>query len=243
MSATLGDRIKRYEQASRYLLAPRQPLFIRVDGRAFHTYTRGMDRPFDSGLMGAMLHATQETARDMMGFKLAYTQSDEATFMLTDYDKIDSQGWFGYELAKVVSLSASLFTIHFNDYMMGKALTDHRLATFDSRAFTVPADDAPNVFIWRQRDWERNSVTMLAQSHFSHKALHGKKIPDMHDMLHEVGVNWAQLSDVEKNGVFVWKGLHREGDVVRTHMMLKSEKLDYDAIAKLISYVAEQEEQ
>jgi tRNA(His) guanylyltransferase len=199
----LADRIKRYEEASKFRLQPRQPLFIRVDGRAFHTYTKGMDRPFDHDFMSAMVYAATEVARDMMGFKLAYVQSDEATFMLGDYDTYTTQGWFDYELAKVVSISASLMTAHFNNHATAR---DHssEVAIFDSRAFTVPESDAPNVFIWRQQDWERNSLTMLAQAHFSHKQLHGKKSQDMHDMLHEIGVNWAHdLVDQAKNGTFI----------------------------------------
>lgn len=150
MGDALGDRIKRYEAVYSHTLTPRSPLLIRVDGRAFHTATRGCDKPFDRALINGMLKATVETARDMMGFKLAYVASDEATFLLTDYDDLQTQGWFGYELNKVVSLSASLFTVHF----AGTHALPEKTATFDSRAFVVPVGDAPNVFIWRQPVWE-----------------------------------------------------------------------------------------
>jgi tRNA(His) 5'-end guanylyltransferase len=186
-----------------------------VDGKAFHTYTRGMSKPFDANLIDSMIRAMEMTAKDMQGFKLAYHQSDEVTFLLTDYDNLDTQGWFDYELNKVVSISASLFTFHFNRCMVNTG----RPALFDSRAFTVPVSDVPNVFLWRQRDWERNSVTMLAQSHFSHKQLHGKKVPDMHEMLHGVGINWAHLDDHLKNGTFYL----RDGS-------LYHQKADYDTI-------------
>ena len=254
---SLGDRIKAYEAATHYQLPPNQPLLIRVDGRAFHTYTRGMDRPFSQQLMSAMTHATEHTARDMAGFKLAYTQSDEATFLLTDFDSHDTQGWFGYDLNKVVSLSASLFTAHFNDFMnatslrlgLQHALYDtpappaFRTATFDSRAFVVPLEDVPNVFVWRQKDWFRNSLSMLAQANFSHKQLHGKKADDMHQMLHEKGINWAtDLSDREKNGTFVRRTtqtVHQAGDPVevtcqRRVFVHDSVKADYDQIQRWI---------
>ena len=107
---SLGDRIKRYEAVSRHTLTPNTPLFIRVDGRAFHTLTKSCDKPFDFNLVDAMTHAAKETAKEMQGFKLGYVQSDEATFMLSDFDRITSEGWFGYDLNKVVSLSAALFT-------------------------------------------------------------------------------------------------------------------------------------
>jgi tRNA(His) guanylyltransferase len=215
----LGDRMKRYEQAAQYHFPPRQPLLIRVDGRAFHTFTRGMDKPFDRYLMEAMVYAMEKTAKEMMGFKLAYHQSDEVTFLITDYDRLTTQGWFDYELNKVVSVAASTFTAWFARMFSAK----FGVATFDARAFVVPPEDVPNVFIWRQRDWERNSVTMLAQAHYSHKELHGKKVPDMHEMLHAKGVNWADCTPAEKNGTF----LLRDGSV-------RGWKVDYTVISDWI---------
>jgi tRNA(His) 5'-end guanylyltransferase len=228
---SLGDRIKKYEAACQYRYPPRQPLIIRVDGRAFHTFTRHCRKPFDPYLMASMKMAMSETAKEMMGFKLAYHQSDEVTFLLTDYDKLTTEGWFGYEVNKVISLAASTFTAHFNSlHNPSEGLHPGRPATFDARAFVVPAEDAANVFIWRQRDWERNSVSMLAQAHFSHKQLHGKKIRDMHDMLHEKGINWAECSPAEKNGTF----LLRDGTV-------RQEKADWMLIESWIQAGFERE--
>ena len=194
---TLGDRIKRYEAVSRHTLTPNTPLFIRVDGRAFHTLTRNCAKPFDFGLIDAMTHAAKETAKEMQGFKLGYIQSDEATFMLSDFDRISSEGWFGYDLNKVVSLSAALFTAHFN------SVSDLPLAVFDSRAFSVPLDDAPNVFVWRQRDWERNWVHMLARAHFSHKQLHGVTRQGAIEELREIGVEPFTQPDVITFGSYL----------------------------------------
>lgn len=216
MSDQLGDRIKRYEQAYNQVLTPRSVVMVRVDGKAFHTFARGCEKPFDQKLIDSMVKATEDTAANMMGFKLAYTQSDEATFMLTDFDTLQTQGWFGYELNKIVSITASMFTAYFNK---AYGSTD---ALFDARAFIVPVDDWQNVFIWRQRDWERNSIQMVARANFSHKELEKKKIPQIHDMLHEVGINWANYSPQHKNGTFVL----RDG--------LSHEKVDYD---KLTSWV------
>ncbi|MEV4127132.1 tRNA(His) guanylyltransferase Thg1 family protein [Nocardia sp. NPDC049707] len=197
---SLADRMKAYEAASQYRLTPNSPVIIRVDGRAFHTYTRGMKRPFDYVLMNRMVYAAVATAREMQGFKLGYVQSDEATFLLTDFDTHDTAGWFGYEVNKLVSLSASLFTGYFNLAMHN----DPGPAAFDSRAFVVPRADVPNVFVWRQQDWTRNSLQMVARAHFSHKQLFGKIRAAMHDMLHEIGVNWAtDYNDQEKNGTFI----------------------------------------
>lgn len=202
--STIGDRIKRYERAYDIKLVPRSCLFVRVDGKAFHSFTRHCEKPFDQHLIDAMVAAAKYTAKEMMGFKAAYIQSDECTFMLTDFDDFESQGWFNYELNKVVSISASTYTAAFN------AAYGSTEALFDSRAFIVPQDDAANVFIWRQRDWERNSLQMLAHAHFSHKQLDHKKAADMHDMLHSKGINWADLSDQLKNGTFLFKELETE---------------------------------
>jgi len=197
MNDNLGDRIKRYEKVYDHKFTPRSHLFIRVDGKAFHSFTRGCEKPFDQKLIDSMVSAAEDTSKEMMGFKLAYVQSDECTFMLTDFDSLQTQGWFGYELNKIVSLSAAMFTAYFNKHYGSNN------ALFDSRAFVVPIDDWQNVFIWRQRDWERNSIQMLARAHFSHKECNNKKIPDLHEMLHEKGINWAKYNDQLKNGTFI----------------------------------------
>lgn len=219
MPDTLGDRIKRYERAYNGNLVPRSPLFIRIDGKSFHTFTKGCEKPFDWSVIKAMQYATRETASNMQGFKLAYVQSDEATFMLSDTDTHETQGWHDYEIIKVVSVSASLFTGFFNrfwgTYWTTQPITTEQhdenmrkarqIAFFDSRAFTVPIEDAPNVFIWRQRDWERNSIQMLARAHFSHRECHAKNTTQLHELLHTKGVNWSKLNDTEKNGTFIEK--------------------------------------
>lgn len=234
--------MKRYEAASRFHLSPKQAVMIRVDGRAFHTYTKGMDKPFDHDMIKAMIWATEEVARDMSGFKLAYTQSDEASFLITDTDNFETQGWFDYNLAKVISISASTFTAAFNQYWLTHDVPPERLtklATFDSRAFVVPMEDVPNCFLWRQKDWYRNSVQMLGQAHFSHKQLANKKLGDIHDMLHEKDINWAHLLPVEKNGTFIHREVRvTESDdqstgfqnVYRTVTVLESIKADYQQI-------------
>lgn len=197
----LGDRMKRYERACEHRLTPRSPVIVRVDGRAFHSFTRGCDRPFDLGIVNAMVRAAGAVAADMQGFRVGYVQSDEASFLITDTSSLEAQPWFDYDQAKVISIAASLMTAHFNKAY----LHDGRLAIFDARAFTVPVDDAPNYFVWRMRDWERNSVQMLAHANFSHKQLHQKKVPDMHEMLHGQGINWADLPPQLRNGTVIRK--------------------------------------
>ena len=221
---SIGDRIKGYERASNNTLTPRMPVFIRVDGKAFHTFTRGMEKPFAQSLINTMVKAAELTAQEMQGFKLAYVQSDECTFMITDNDTLETTGWFGYEINKLVSITAAMYTAFFNKYWhLDVDEQAFETVFFDARAFNVPIEDAPNVFIWRQRDWERNSIQMLARSHFSQKQLEKKKMADIHEMLHEKGVNWAKLSPQLKNGTFI----RRDGGLLY-------DKLDYEAIQELL---------
>lgn len=221
---SLGDRIKKYEAVTRPFLTPNQPVFIRVDGKAFHTWARHMDKPFDMGLVQSMQDAAVFTARQMQGFKLAYVQSDEATFMITDTDAIESQPWFGNNANKIVSITASMFTFYFNEsFRQALPGADVAPAFFDARAFSVPYEDAANVFIWRQRDWERNSLSMLGYYVCGHSRMQNQKRRDVHDLLHQFGVNWADLEPVLKNGTWI----DRDGK-------LSHEKLIYAEISERI---------
>ena len=217
----LGARIKGYEKVSYHSALKRMPLMIRVDGKAFHTFTKGMKKPFDNHLINAMVYAAKQVAKEMQGFKIAYIQSDEATFCLTDYDTIETQGWFNYELPKIISISASMMTLHFNQYF-----DIHKSAFFDSRAFNVPVNDVVNAFLWRAKDWEKNSLQMYCRSFFSHKELHQKNRSDMHEMLHKIGKNWTnELSNREKNGTFLIKkdSIEERCDILPTYESINSE--------------------
>lgn len=221
----IGDRIKKYERASRLSLLPRSYVVIRVDGKAFHTFTRGCEKPFDRKLINAMVRAGERCAAEMQGFKIGYHQSDEFTFILSDLDSYESEMWFDREVQKLVSVTASMFGAYFNDEMGGTT------AVFDARAFNVPAEDVPNTLIWRQRDWERNSIQMLARAHFSAKELHNKKHADIHEMLHQKAVNWAKLDDDLKNGTLITK----RGERITA-------KFDYDFLNALLDRLTGDEE-
>jgi tRNA(His) 5'-end guanylyltransferase len=211
MIKSLGDRMKEnYENITRSYLMKRTPVIIRVDGRAFHSYTRRMDRPFDGRFRSAMVYGAREVMIQMQGCKLAYVQSDEASFLLTDFDTLQTEAWFAYNCNKLVSVSASIMTAEFNSRIKEIFATDHeeiigdKLATFDSRAFNIPKEEVSNYFLWRAQDWVRNSLLMYARSFFSHKTLMNKNAGNIHNMLHSIGKNWAiDLSDDEKNGVFI----------------------------------------
>lgn len=202
----LGDRMKRHEQAAHVVLPPRHPCIVRVDGKAFHTFTRGMEKPWDRRLFDAMCKAATYVCGEASGAKLAYLQSDECSFLLTDYDANGTQPWFDYDVQKLASVTASLFTAAFLwEAIRAELLAVHGgLPAFDARCFVLPREEVVNYFVWRQKDAERNSVSGLAQAHFSHKSLHGLKSNQMQDRLMlEKGINWNDCDPWQKRGACV----------------------------------------
>jgi len=209
MNDSLGDRMKLYEAQSQARLLRRTPTIIRIDGKAFHTFTRGMERPYDGRFHRCMWEAARALCEQVQGCRLAYVQSDEISLLLTDWDKHTTQAWFDAKVQKQASIAASICTAAF-----AEALTEHmadhmerwRFPAFDARCFNLPPVEVVNYFIWRQQDAERNSVSMLAQSRFSHKALHRKSCKDMMDMLMvNHGVNWNDCPTTQKRGACVVK--------------------------------------
>lgn len=203
MLANLGLRMKEnYENRSQFYLTRRTPVIVRIDGRAFHTFTKSFKRPFDRRIIDSMVLSALTVAGEMQGFKLAYMQSDEASFLLTDYDTLETQAWFDYNKSKIETICASIMTAAFARCMR---LADvNQLAFFDARAFNIPVDEVSNYFLWRMQDWARNSVSMYARAYFSHKQLVGKKVTDMHEMLYRIGKNWTtDLCDDERNGTLI----------------------------------------
>lgn len=203
---SLGDRMKaNYEDRARHRLTRRMPVIVRVDGRAFHSYTRDFDRPFDRRIMHAMEAGARAVAAEQQGFKAAYVQSDEASFLLTDYDDLATEAWFGYVKSKVETISASVMTAEFNRWMASSRPDLGRLAQFDARAFNLPREEVANYFLWRARDWERNSVAMYCRAFYSDRDMHGQGLADQHEMLHRAGKNWAtDLRPRERNGVWLF---------------------------------------
>ncbi len=202
----IGDRMKRnYELPARHMLTRRVPVIVRVDGKAFHTYTRGMDKPFSEDFMEAMAVAAHLTAKQIQGFKLGYVQSDEASFLLTDYDTHQTEGWMGYVKSKIETIAASTMTSRF--HVCISAVPGDGLAAFDARAFNIPREEVANYFLWRAMDWERNSVSMYCGAFHSHKEMHGQGKADQHEMLHAKGKNWATDLDARtRNGTWLFSG-------------------------------------
>ena len=212
---SLGDRMKGYENISRIYLTRRTPIIIRIDGKAFHSFTRGFAKPFDDVLIKSMQNTAKYLCENIMGCKLAYTQSDEISLLLVDYEKLETQAWFDNNLQKMVSVAASMATMAFNKFFTNNVKNEimeykaslvpqsvelqekikkyhdtlkqalEKGAMFDARAFILPKEEVNNYFIFRQQDATRNSIQMVAQSNFSQKELQGKNCNVIQDMLHE----------------------------------------------------------
>jgi len=211
---SLGDRMKQYESVSRNFLTRRTPVIIRLDGKAFHTFTKGMDRPFDLIMQKAMQETMKYLCENIQNCKLGYTQSDEITLVLVDYEKLETDAWFGNNVQKMCSVSASMATMVFNrnferllnlpSVPFGKfeKLKDKiGNAMFDSRVFTLPKEEVCNCLIWRQQDATRNSVQSVGQANFSHKELHKKSVNMIQEMLFsDKGINWNDFPTTQKRG-------------------------------------------
>lgn len=230
----IGDRMKEfYENRYRFYLTRRTPVIIRVDLRAGHSFTKDFQKPFDSKFINSMFQAAYETAKEIQGFKLAYIQSDEASFLLTDYDDLQTDAWFGYNKSKIETITASTFSVEFNCEIQEYLLLDYgistRRAVFDARSFNLPKEEVVNYFLWRAKDWERNSLQMYCRNFFSDKQMHNKSREDQHELLFSIGKNWANdLSLIEKNGTY----LINTDTGIHTNFVTKP---NYEDISRLLS--------
>lgn len=197
---SLGDRIKRYEDTFRYHLPLRSFVILRIDGKAFHSYTKNCKKPFDDQLMTDMNNTAIALCKEIQNAKLAYVQSDEISILLSDRKEINTSAWFDNNLQKITSVSASLATGYFNQLRPGK------LAFFDARAFIVPdLVEAANYFKWRCDDCSKNSLQMYARSFYSSKDLHKINCTGLHDLLFAKGKNWNDLDAIYKRGRLINK--------------------------------------
>lgn len=225
---SLGNRMKNnYENISRYYLTRRMPVIIRMDMKAGHTFTRGMKKPFDDIFVKTMQETMKYLCKNIQGCVFGYTQSDEISLILVDYAELTTDAWFGNNLQKMCSVSASMTTLAFNkafndnivkyadshldpDYGVTKNLAKYtkilinarnKGAMFDSRVFTIPKEEVCNYFIWRQQDATRNSIQSVGQANFSQNELFGKSCNDIQDMLMtQKGINWNDYTTTLKRG-------------------------------------------
>lgn len=194
----LGDRMKLYEQmeAGRKLM-PGLPICVRVDGRAFHTFTRGMKRPYDEDMSVAMIE-TMKFLVEQTDACIGYVQSDEISLVLSDI----KAPMFDGKIAKLNSVIASMATAKFNE-VIHKSYPNKPLAFFDCRCWNVPSrTEAVNNILWREFDATKNSISTAARSVYSDAQLLGKNGSEKQDMLMEKGINWNDYPVFFKRGTY-----------------------------------------
>ena len=232
---SLGDRMKGfYEGRARHFLTRRTPVIMRLDGRAFHTLTRGADKPFDDKFIDAMQYAASTIMGEVQGCKACYVQSDEISLLITDYDKLETEAWFGYNIQKMVSVAAAVTAVAFSNqlsYLKGEQVE----AAFDARVFNIPKEEVVNYFRWRYQDWLRNSIQMLAQSLYSHRQLHCKNKGDLHEMCFQKGKNWNDLNSRLKNGTLFITS-EEDPELVYTDFNLMSDECE--TVTRIKSFVS-----
>jgi len=199
-----GDRMKFYERLDGKQFMPLLPVCVRIDGKTFSKWTKGLERPYDKRLVDLMVATTKHLVTET-GALMGYTQSDEISLVFYS-DDAKSQIFFDGKMQKIISVVASMTTAFFNS-IVPEMIPEKssRLALFDARAWQVPSlTEAANSFVWREMDATRNSVSMAAQHYFSHKQLQKKNCNQMQDMLMlEKDVNWNDYPSFFKRGTYV----------------------------------------
>lgn len=200
----LGNRMKIYEQAETgRRLMPYMPTCVRLDGRAFHSFTRGLERPYSLPLHNCMAQTAIELLKTTSA-TIAYTQSDEISLIFIPKGDMNTM-FFNGNVHKLTSVIASTCTLQFYRYVehyLGKQYTE-KFPTFDCRVWQVPNEvEAANVLLWRELDATKNSISMAAQTYYRPGELHGKHQADQHEMLFQKGINWAHYPTWFKKGSY-----------------------------------------
>lgn len=209
---SLGNRMKGYEATSQSKLLRRTPIIIRIDGKAFHTWTKHTLKqdptleksPYSRWMHDSMVHTTDYLVKNIQNAVLGYTQSDEISILLNDWKRLETDQWFDSKVQKMCSVAASMATAKFNfifSHLFNRDVVLYDPAIFDARVYNLPKEEVTNYFIWRQQDASRNSVQMLGRFYFSHKEMEGKSNSEIQDMLMlQHGVNWNNIRTWMKRG-------------------------------------------
>jgi len=221
---SLGNRMKTYEEVYKQRTVPKEAIVLRIDGNSFHTFTKGMKKPFDDLLIETMQQTLLALCKDIPNSVFGYTQSDEITIVTIPTDIIRSEDYYSGKVQKILSVTASKTTKFFNRFfyenvqklkdgkfnkpeVVDASIYEKRLfeAAFDCRVMNIPEFDIYNNLIWRQQDAIRNSIQMLGQANFSHAQLQKKNTGEIQDMLIEKGINWNNLETYKKQGSCCYK--------------------------------------
>lgn len=222
----LSSRMKAYEAVPKLYLMRRVPVVVRLDIRSGGSFVKGFKKPFDDIFGKTMIRTMEHVAKEIQGCIFAYTSSDEISFVLSDYKKLNSAAWFDYNVEKMASLAASEATFAFNKYFAQEVrefinskdpifISDEEIkmvdvyeravdkgVRFDGRCANYPKEEVANYIYWRQSDAMRNSVSMAARAQFSHKQCDHKNQTQLKEMLlNECGIDWNDYATHYKHGV------------------------------------------
>lgn len=257
---SLGDRMKNYESINRSFLIPKLHTVLRLDGRAFHTYTKQFTRPFDDVLINMMDETAKYLCDNIQGAKFAFVQSDEISIYLSDTDELETQMWYKGNIQKIVSVSAAIATSKFNHLMflhkleyiskidekslipyynridLEDILKPMALAEFDSRVFQLPnEEEVVNCLLWRQQDCTRNSIQSVAQSLYSQQELDKKNTNMLQELIFQKGINWDSYSAKLKRGRFITKNIYINNNKAELVPSISGESSFYMLNGKMLS--------
>lgn len=226
----LSERMKNYEAVTQTKLMRRAPVIIRIDGKSFHSFTKYLNKPWDNIFHRAMSNTMLKLAQNIQNCKFAYTESDEISLFLEDWETLETDAWFDNKIQKLASVSASMATLYFNQefrkiaeeeiFLWRNSLVPQSVeyqkkideyhetlrkciqngAMFDARCFNLPKEEVINYFYYRQQDAIRNSINMCGQALFSHKELQGKNTKEVKEMIAAKGFNWDTLFKCQQHG-------------------------------------------
>lgn len=222
---SLKNKCEYYRSLTDYRLLPNSNVLVMLDGNNFSTLVKNnFSLPFDDDFINMMNHTALSLCNQVPGVKFAYTQSDEISLLITDYDTPVTETLFNGRLCKIQSILAGIatgeFNRHFIAYMLNKNnvdlyrtktvtefLTKMKMAKFDCKAWVVPGiNDVYAWFLYRQHDCIRNSKQQTAQTYLSHNALVGLDSDLQIQRLFDTkGIDWNEFEDSKKFGRFVYK--------------------------------------
>lgn len=192
---TLGSMLKEYQAVSDIQLDFDGYNILQLDGNAFHTFTRGFERPFDDRFVEAMNQVAVEVIKTIPSARMAFVQSDEISILIKKVMDRE-EAYFNHRVQKIVSLAAGRASA-----IMSRLYPEKNVAVFDGRYFTLPdRDTAQKHFIWRQRDCTKNSIMSVGQAFFSHKQLQNKNTLEVREMLKEAGHAWEDYATQYRHG-------------------------------------------
>lgn len=250
-----------YEKRFQTQLIRRIPVIVRIDGKCFHSFCKRFEKPHDKFLNNSLNEVMLFLCSNIQGCKFAQRHSDEISLLLTDYDSLQTDAFFDYEVQKICSVVASMATAEFCRILAsypylgetGEVRTMHlkweeKWPNFDARCFNIPENEISNYFWWRMLDGKRGSINMLSQYHFSHKELQKKSNDEMQEMLwQQKNINWAKLPQGQKIGFVCVKrqvekeipaGPMRGSTVIRNSWFVEEAPVNKQELDNIINGVA-----